>query len=66
MWLMGDFNDWNKFEYPLKKLEFGKWELKLPPKSTGECRVDHMSRLKLVVKGPDGQIHERLLIPRSR
>jgi 1,4-alpha-glucan branching enzyme len=59
MWLMGDFNNWNKFEYPLKKLEFGKWELKLPPKSNGDCVVEHMSRLKLVVKGPDGQIHER-------
>jgi 1,4-alpha-glucan branching enzyme len=59
MWLMGDFNNWNKFELPLKKLDFGKWEIELPPKDNGECRVDHMSKLKLVIKGPDGQIHER-------
>ena len=32
MWLFGDFNGWNKFEYPFKKLDFGKWEIKLPPK----------------------------------
>ncbi len=41
------------------KLDFGKWEIELPPKDNGECRVDHMSKLKLVIKGPDGQIHER-------
>jgi 1,4-alpha-glucan branching enzyme len=59
---MGDFNNWNKFEYPLKKLEFGKWELKLAPKDGGGCRVDHLSRLKLVVKSRDGEILERFVI----
>ena len=53
MWLMGDFNSWNKFEHPLKKLEYGKWELKLSPKTNGECQVEHLSKLKLVIKGPD-------------
>ena len=24
MWLMGDFNDWNQFSHPFKKLEFGR------------------------------------------
>ncbi len=56
---MGDFNNWNKYEYPLKKLEFGKWELKLAPNSNGECRVPHLSKLKLVVKSRDGQIYDR-------
>jgi len=32
MWLMGDFNNWNKFEHKFKKLDYGKWELTLPPK----------------------------------
>jgi 1,4-alpha-glucan branching enzyme len=59
---MGDFNNWNKHEYPLKKLEFGKWELKLAPKSNGECRIDHLSKLKLVIKGRTGEVLDRLLM----
>ena len=56
---MGDFNNWNKYEYPLKKLDFGKWELKLSPTANGECRVAHLSKLKLVIKSRDGQIYDR-------
>ena len=26
---MGDFNGWNRNQYPMKKLEFGKWEIEL-------------------------------------
>ena len=42
MWLMGDFNNWNKFQNPFEKLEFGKWQIKLPPNT-----VEHMSRYKM-------------------
>ena len=56
---MGDFNGWKKYEYPFQKLEFGKWELKLAPKANGECRIDHLSKLKLVVKGWNGEILDR-------
>ena len=56
---MGDFNNWNKYEYPMKKLDFGKWELKLAPAANGECRVAHLSKLKLVIKSRDGQIYDR-------
>ena len=58
---MGDFNHWKKYEYPLKRLEFGKWELKLPPKDNGECTIDHLSKLKLVIKGMTGEILDRCL-----
>ena len=56
---MGDFNNWNKCEFPFTKLGFGKWELKLEPNSKGECRVPHMSRIKLIIKSKDGQIYDR-------
>ena len=59
MWLFGDFNKWNKFGQPFKKLDFGKWELTLKPTASGECAVPHLSKLKLVIKGHDGEVHER-------
>lgn len=62
MWLMGDFNNWNKYEFPFKKLEFGKWELKLQPKANGECLIDHLSKIKLVIKGRNGEIFDRCAI----
>ena len=32
MYLMGEFNQWNQTEYPMKRLENGIWELYLPGK----------------------------------
>lgn len=60
MWLMGDFNNWNKHQHAFKKLDFGRWELQLPPTAQGECPVPHMSRIKLVIKSPSGEILDRL------
>ncbi len=61
MWLYGDFNNWNKYECPFKKLEFGKFQLRLPPNpKTGKCAVKHLSKIKLVIKSADGQILDRL------
>jgi len=60
MWLMGDFNNWKKFENPFCRLEFGKWEIKLGPNGQGECPVEHLSRLKVVIKSPSGEIIDRL------
>ena len=60
MWLMGDFNNWNKYEHPFKKLEYGQWEIHLPPTVHGECPIPHMSRIKLVIKSQNGEILDRL------
>ncbi len=59
MWLFGDFNDWNKYSHPFKKLDFGKWRLTIPPGKDGACAVKHLSKIKLVVKGPTGEILDR-------
>ncbi|MXQ82054.1 hypothetical protein E5288_WYG012488 [Bos mutus] len=46
VFLTGDFNDWNPFSYPYKKLDFGKWELYIPPKQNRSVLVPHGSKLK--------------------
>ncbi|KAI4590108.1 hypothetical protein MJG53_001157, partial [Ovis ammon polii x Ovis aries] len=46
VFLTGDFNDWNPFSHPYKKLEFGKWELYIPPKQNRSVLVPHGSKLK--------------------
>uniref|UniRef100_A0A915L7E3 Glycosyl hydrolase family 13 catalytic domain-containing protein n=1 Tax=Romanomermis culicivorax TaxID=13658 RepID=A0A915L7E3_ROMCU len=55
LYLKGDFNGWKQKEFPYKKLEFGRWELELPPKPDGSCPIDHMSVLKVVVKKGDNE-----------
>lgn len=38
---------WDKFSHPYKKLEFGKWELHIPPKEDKSPAVAHNSKLKV-------------------
>jgi len=60
VWLFGDFNGWSKYEFPLERLPFGKWEIKLKPDGKGGCRVPHLSKLKLAIKTPSGEVVDRL------
>ncbi|CAH1246328.1 GBE1 [Branchiostoma lanceolatum] len=60
LYLMGDFNEWDKTSRSFKKLPFGKWELVLPPKDDGSCPLDHLSKYKLVVKDKHGHLLERI------
>ena len=59
MWLFGDFNGWNKYEFPFERLQFGKWEIKLKPDGKRGCRVPHLSKLKLAIKTPSGEVVDR-------
>ena len=59
MWLFGDFNGWNKYEFPFERLQYGKWEIKLKPDDKGACRVPHLSKLKLAIKTPSGEVVDR-------
>lgn len=38
---------WNRESHPYKKLEFGKWELVLPPNLDGSPAVSHLSEVKV-------------------
>ena len=48
MWLMGDFNNWKKFENPFCRLEYGKWEIKLGPNGQGTKYLHDISWQKLI------------------
>uniref|UniRef100_A0A5F8G8Q6 1,4-alpha-glucan branching enzyme n=1 Tax=Monodelphis domestica TaxID=13616 RepID=A0A5F8G8Q6_MONDO len=60
VFLTGDFNGWNPFSYPYKKLEYGKWELYIPPKHDKTSIVPHGSKLKVVVTSKSGEILYRI------
>ncbi|KAL3842252.1 hypothetical protein ACJMK2_020286 [Sinanodonta woodiana] len=60
IYLRGDFNNWEMTQYKFNKLDFGKWELKIPPRPDGTCPIAHCSRLKLVVKTKNGELVDRL------
>lgn len=40
---------WNRDSHPYRKLEYGKWELILPPKSDGSPAIPHLSELKVTI-----------------
>uniref|UniRef100_A0A8C4QSC9 1,4-alpha-glucan branching enzyme 1 n=1 Tax=Eptatretus burgeri TaxID=7764 RepID=A0A8C4QSC9_EPTBU len=60
LYLTGDFNGWSYTSHPYQKLDFGKWELHLPPLSDGSSTIPHLSKLKVVVQVPDGGLLFRL------
>ncbi|XP_075218700.1 1,4-alpha-glucan-branching enzyme [Lycorma delicatula] len=60
VYLTGDFNGWNRQSHPYHKLEFGKWELQIPPNSDGSCAIQHLSEIKLVIRTQSGELVERL------
>ncbi|XP_036610057.1 1,4-alpha-glucan-branching enzyme [Trichosurus vulpecula] len=60
VFLTGDFNGWNPFSYPYKKLEYGKWELSIPPKHNKSPVVPHGSKLKVVITSKSGEILYRI------
>nr|XP_021522940.1 1,4-alpha-glucan-branching enzyme [Aotus nancymaae] len=60
VFLTGDFNDWNPFSYPYKKLDYGKWELYIPPKQNKSVLVPHGSKLKVVITSKSGEILYRI------
>ncbi len=59
LYLTGDFNAWEKYTHPLKKDEFGVWELFLDEKLYGST-FTHGSKVKVLV---DSAIGEKFRIP---
>ncbi|XP_046574692.1 1,4-alpha-glucan-branching enzyme-like [Haliotis rubra] len=61
IYLRGDFNDWKIEEkFSFKKLDFGKWELQIPPNPDGSCPIKHLSRLKLGIRTKTGEVVDRI------
>jgi 1,4-alpha-glucan branching enzyme len=49
LYLVGDFNNWEKFTHPLKKDDFGIWEIFLPYEEYKDTFV-HGSKIKVLVE----------------
>ncbi|XP_037888240.1 1,4-alpha-glucan-branching enzyme [Glossina fuscipes] len=60
LYMTGDFNNWQWEANPFQKLEFGKWELKLPPNADGTPAVKHLSEIKIIVRNEKGELLDRL------
>ncbi|KAF1431617.1 1,4-alpha-glucan-branching enzyme, partial [Spheniscus demersus] len=60
VFLAGDFNGWNPFSHPYKKMEYGKWELFIPPGQDGYPSVPHGSKLKVVIRAQNGELLYRI------
>uniref|UniRef100_A0A8C8RCE2 1,4-alpha-glucan-branching enzyme n=1 Tax=Pelusios castaneus TaxID=367368 RepID=A0A8C8RCE2_9SAUR len=60
VFLTGDFNGWNPFSHPYKKMDYGKWELFIPPGQDGFSPVSHGSKLKVVIRSKNGEILYRI------
>lgn len=60
VFLRGDFNDWKMVTHPFKPLDYGKWELEIPPNKDGSCPIAHNSNIKLVILTPSGKMEDRL------
>ncbi len=53
IFLIGEFNDWNRSSHPLRKLDNGIWEIFLD-EATYKDRFVHNSKVKVLVDGPNG------------
>lgn len=47
-------------DHPYKKLEYGKWELYIPPREDGACAIAHLSEIKVIVRNSSDQLVDRL------
>lgn len=53
-------DNWHWLDTPYKKLEYGKWELHLPPNADGSCPLKHLSEVKIIIKDHNNELLERL------
>ncbi|KAK6844932.1 1-4-alpha-glucan branching enzyme [Apiospora arundinis] len=54
--LIGDFNEWNRGSHPMKRDDFGVWEITLPAVN-GQPAIPHNSKIKISMTSPS---HERI------
>ncbi|KAI9099550.1 glycoside hydrolase superfamily [Phlyctochytrium arcticum] len=58
--LFGEFNNWNRDSHPMKKNQFGVFEIVLPNKPNSELAIPHNTKVKICFVKPDGQRIERV------
>lgn len=60
VYLTGDFNEWQWEANPFTKLDFGKWEIRIPARADGSCAINHLSEVKVIIRTQSGQLVSRL------
>ncbi|XP_074660495.1 1,4-alpha-glucan-branching enzyme-like [Tubulanus polymorphus] len=60
LFIRGDFNNWDKFQYKFDKLDYGKWEVKIAANADGSCAIPHGSIVKLLVVSKDNSLLDRI------
>ncbi|KAG0268370.1 alpha-1,4-glucan branching enzyme [Linnemannia exigua] len=58
--LFGDFNGWNNSSHPMKRDNYGVYEIFLPNKADGTPAIAHNSKVKITMIKPDGTRIDRL------
>ncbi|TPX31684.1 1,4-alpha-glucan branching enzyme [Synchytrium microbalum] len=58
--LIGEFNNWDRSANPMKRDEFGTWELFLPNKPDGSPAIPHNSKIKITMSTPSGEQIDRI------
>ncbi|XP_067849516.1 1,4-alpha-glucan-branching enzyme-like isoform X2 [Heptranchias perlo] len=53
--LVGEFNGWDTSSHHYRMLQFGKWELHIPPRADGSSPIPHGSKLKVLMGGETGE-----------
>ncbi|UYV60113.1 GBE1, partial [Cordylochernes scorpioides] len=53
-------DNWDRVQYRYKKLEFGRWELHIPPNPDGSCPIPHLSKLKVVILNSKGEMLDKI------
>ncbi|MCQ2252112.1 MAG: alpha-amylase family glycosyl hydrolase [Bacteroidales bacterium] len=59
IFIFGDFNNWERYQYPLTKKDNGIWEIFLDDKTFGKTFV-HGSLYKIIVRGADDSLIDRI------
>lgn len=60
VFLRGEFNNWDKYQYRFEKLPYGKWKLTIPPTKDGKPAIAHLQQYKLLIETHSGQLVDRL------
>lgn len=53
-------DEWQWEANPFTKLDFGKWEIRIPARSDGSCAINHLSEVKVIIRTQSGQLVSRL------
>lgn len=59
VFLFGDFNGWDRLQYPLTRDQWGAWSVFISDEES-ESKLGHKSLVKMYVRGADGQWNDRI------